>query len=354
MRIGIDVRKITDYGIGTHIRNVVLPAAVLMPEHEFFLYFDPNDSIDRDPVFHWIEEVAGKYSIREHFSLSRKAKMNRIDLFHAPHYTLPIFLRCPSVVTIHDLIHIRFHQYFPAWKVQAAKFVIRNGAKKAHRIITVSQTTRNDLLDWMPSLESKVQVLYNRLEQECFDPVPGIDPGSLGIAKEFILYVGNFKKHKGIDTLIDAYSRDPCLPQLVLVGSGSDMDYDLGERILNIRNVRMLGFAGADILRALYSRALLFVFPSRYEGFGYPPLEAMAAGCPVLSSDAPALKEILGDAAEFFRCGDAEELLAKLQSLLSDGVRRRALTESGAMQARKFATDESSRKIVELWERWAR
>ncbi|MGH9858243.1 MAG: glycosyltransferase family 4 protein, partial [Acidobacteriota bacterium] len=222
-------------------------------------------------------------------------------------------------------------------------------AKKAHRIITVSQTTRNDLLDWMPSLESKVQVIYNRLDQDCFEPAPAIDPGSLGIAKEFILYVGNFKKHKGLDTLIDAYSKDTRLPQLVLVGSGSNMDHDLSERILSIRNLRMLGFAGPEILRALYSRALLFVFPSRYEGFGYPPLEAMAAGCPVLSSDAPAMKEILGDGAEFFRCGDAEELLAKLQSLLSDGVRRQALTESGALQARKFATDESSRKIVELW-----
>ncbi|HMD81447.1 MAG TPA: glycosyltransferase family 1 protein [Anaerolineales bacterium] len=349
MKIGIDVRKITDYGIGTHIRNVVLPSARMVPDHQFFLYYDPRDSFERDPAFHWVEEPAAKYSIREHLSLAKKAKKNRIDLFHAPHYTLPFFLNTPSIVTIHDLIHLKFPHYFPAWKVQAAKYVIRNAAKKSRSIITVSETTRTDLLNWMPFLEPKVNVIYNRLTEDCFQQDSSIDLRSLGIANEFILYVGNFKKHKGIDTLIDAYRRDSGLPSLVLVGSGHNMDHDLSKEILNMRNVRMFGFAGSQILRALYSRALLFVFPSRYEGFGYPPLEAMAAGCPVLSSDAPAMKEVLGNAAEFFECGNAEDLLVKLKSLLMQESRRKMYSDSGALQARRFSSDESSRKIVRLW-----
>jgi glycosyltransferase involved in cell wall biosynthesis len=353
MKIGIDVRKISDYGIGTHIRNVVLPAASMMPQHQFFLYYDPHNATDQNPDYHWIEERAGKYSIREHFSLARKAKMNRIDLFHAPHYTLPLFLRSPAVVTIHDLIHLKFEHYFPAWKVHAAKYLIRKSATKSRKIITVSETTLNDLLDWIPSLEGKVEVIYNRLSEVCFEESSGTDVRSLGIGEEFILYVGNFKKHKGIDILLDAFSRNSGLPPLILVGSGHDLEHDLSERILGMRNVRLLGFAGQKILRALYSRALLFVFPSRYEGFGYPPLEAMAAGCAVLSSDAPAMKEVLGDAAEFFESGNPEDLLAKTEMLLSDQVLRNKLRQAGVLQARKFATDQSSRKIVELWERCA-
>ena len=353
MKIGIDARKITDYGIGTHIRNVVIPAAIQSTQHEFFFYHDPADEIAEvyraHPSFRWIQEPASKYSIREHVSLAQKAKEQGIDLFHSPHYTLPLALRCPSIVTIHDLIHFKFSQYFPAWKVKAAQFVMKKASQKAQTILTVSETTRTDLLEWLPEVESKTKVIYNRLTEDWFQPAIEIDPGSLGIAKEFLLYVGNFKKHKGIESLIEAYRRGNGLPQLVLVGQGHHADHDLTESILNTHGVRLLGWAEPEMLRALYSRALIFVFPSLYEGFGYPPLEAMAAGCPVLSSDAPAMKEVLGDAAEFFQRGNSEDLLQKLEGLLQDSARRLTLMRSGAVQARKFATEESIAKLAKEW-----
>ncbi|MCI0416381.1 glycosyltransferase family 4 protein [bacterium] len=351
MRIGIDVRKIADYGIGTHIRNVVLPAASLAQGHEFIFYYDPSNTIDVRPSFRWIEEPSGKYSVWEHFSLARKAKANGVQLFHSPHYTLPLMVDCPSIVTIHDVIHLKFPEYFPGWKVQAAKYVMKQAAQKARRIIAVSETTRKDLLQWFPGIAEKIRIIYNRLPQEWFQPPPAIDLNHLGIPADFLLYVGNFKKHKGIETLIQAYSRRANLPPLVLVGQGHQMDHELSARILSTPNVRLLGFADAKFLRKLYAQALLFVFPSLYEGFGYPPLEAMASGCCVLSSDAPAMKEVLGSAAEFFERGNAEELLSKIQLLLSDGERRNALRNSGLQQAKKFATDESPRRLLEEWNR---
>ncbi len=356
VKIGIDVRKISDYGIGTHIRNVVLAAADLAPQHEFICYYDPLDAAamrfiapDAGTSFRWVEEPAAKYSIQEHISLARKARKERIGLFHSPHYTLPLFLNCPSIVTIHDLIHFKFQEYFPAWKVQAAKYVIRKATQKARCVIAVSQTTRRDLIDWMPALEPKIKVLYNRLSDEWFQPPPSIDLRSLGIGDEFLLYVGNFKKHKGIDTLVAAYRQGVGLPPLVLVGQNHHLDHELSQEILNTPNLRLLGFAEPNLLRALYSKALVFLFPSRYEGFGYPPLEAMAAGCPVLSSDAPAMKEILDNAAVFFEVGNAEDLLSKLREILSAGDRRKSLIRTGISQAKKFATDESPRKLVEEW-----
>src|SRR5262245_57994077 len=123
MKIGIDIRKIADYGIGTHIKNVVLAAAEIAPQHEFYFYYDPSNTIETNPRFHLEPEPAAKYSLREHFSLAQKARANQIDLFHSPHYTLPLRLEGRSIVTIHDLIHLKFQEYFPAWKVQAAKYV---------------------------------------------------------------------------------------------------------------------------------------------------------------------------------------------------------------------------------------
>jgi glycosyltransferase involved in cell wall biosynthesis len=148
---------------------------------------------------------------------------------------------------------------------------------------------------------------------------------------------------------MDAYSRQKDLPFLVLIGQNHDLDHGLSERILNTPNVRLLGFARKEFLHSLYSKAMLFVFPSRYEGFGYPPLEAMACGCPVLSSDAPAMKEILGNAAEFFASGNVEDLLCRLVQMCADETKRRNRTSMGREQASKFCTEESLKKLQEIW-----
>jgi glycosyltransferase involved in cell wall biosynthesis len=349
MKIGIDIRKIADYGIGTHIKNVVLGAAQIARQHEFYFYYDPSNPIDLDPEFHLEAEPAEKYSLREHFSLAQKAKSNQIDLFHSPHYTLPLRLDCRSIVTIHDMIHLKFQEYFPAWKVQAAKYVLRRAAQKSEKIIVVSKTTRADLTEWMPELESKITVIYNRLSSGWFQPPPKLDLAKAGIPRDFILYVGNFKKHKGIETLIQAFASKSNLPPLVLAGQNHDAEHELTEKILSMPNVRLLGFASGDFLRALYCNAMFLVFPSLYEGFGYPPLEAMASGCPVLSSDAPAMKEVLGDFAEYFDRGNSEDLLSRIEKFCTDSQRRKSLSESGRDHARKYTSEEPLKKILELW-----
>jgi glycosyltransferase involved in cell wall biosynthesis len=350
MRIGIDIRKLNDYGIGTHIRNVVLRAAELAPQHHFVLYHDPTNIVEYDARNFTLQpEAAGKYSLREHISLGRRVGKNRIDFFHSPHYTFPLFANCRGIVTIHDLIHFKYEEHFPSWKVQAAKFVMRQAARKATTIVTVSETTKRDLLDWMPDVETKVKVVYNRISDEWFDPAPEIHLEAVGIPKDFLLYVGNFKKHKGIGTLIEAYRRAQDFPALVLVGQGTHVDHELSEKIFSTPGVRLLGFASSSLLRKMYSNAQVFVFPSFYEGFGYPPLEAMAGGSPVVSSDAPAMKEVLGDAAEFFERGNADHLLTKLKSILSDSERRKSLIQLGKQQAKKFATDESPHRLIEEW-----
>src|SRR5262249_48952324 len=281
-----------------------------------FLYCDPSDQQANNGHFTWIPESSGKYSVSEHFTLARKAAEMNIDVFHSPHYTLPLRLKCRSIVTIHDLIHLKFPQYFPGWKVKAAKFVMNQAIKKADVILSVSETTKSDILDLFPGAKDKIEIVYNRLSNEWQNDAAKIRLSDLGIDSEFLLYVGNFKLHKSIDTLVNAYLQLKSPPRLVLVGNTGAMDSGLLETVSRNPIIRLFGYAQHDLLRSLYSGTMLFIFPSLYEGFGYPPLEAMACGAPVLSSDAPALKEILGEDAEFFERGNAEMLAKKMHMLI--------------------------------------
>lgn len=349
MNIGIDTRKIRDYGIGTHIRNVILYAAGRDPANHYFLFCDPSDFQQPAKNFVWISDESPKYSLTEHFSLAKKATQQKLDVFHSPHFTLPFRLKEKAIVTIHDLIHLKFRHLFPRWKVKAAEFVIQKAIRKAEVILAVSQTTRNDILQFFPQAEGKVQVLYNRLSQEWRVPENGYDVASLGLSNDYLLYVGNFKKHKGLNTLIQAYRKLKEAPPLVLVGKSAGMDQDLSDAIFSDPRIRVFGFADGKLLRSLYANALLFVFPSLYEGFGYPPLEAMSCGAPVLSSDAPALKEVLQNAAEYFERGNVEELTHKLESLISDRMRQSSLKEAGKVRSGLFMTDESPDKLLEIY-----
>jgi glycosyltransferase involved in cell wall biosynthesis len=349
MRIGIDVRKLNDYGIGTHIRNVVLPAARLATSDQFYLYCDPKDAVSDNGHFTWVPEESSKYSIREQFALSRKAGKQRIDLFHSPHYTLPLRLGCRSIVTIHDLIHLKFASYYPYWKVKAAGFVLKRAVSRAELVLTVSNASKQDILEFFPEAGNKLEVLYNRLSEEWLRPSPSVDIRNLGIPSDFLLYIGNFKKHKGIATLLQAYRRLKDPPALVLAGNRGGIDSDLLAQIFSLPHVRLLGFAEGDLLRKLYADAMLFVFPSLYEGFGYPPLEAMASGTPVLSSDAPALKEVLGDAAEFFQRNNSEDLEEKLMKLLEKEEMREKLREAGRQRAKLFTSEDSPRRLLQIY-----
>lgn len=354
MNIGIDVRKLRDYGIGAHIQNVVLHAAKQDLADRFFLYCDPRDRGKDNGHLMWIAEPSEKYSLKEHFTLARKASRQGIDLFHSPHFTLPMWLECKSIVTIHDLIHLKFREYFPIWKVKAAEVVLKKALRKADIVITVSRTSRNDILNFFPEAEGKIEVLYNRLSEEWSEPAPPFNLKALGIEKEFLLYVGNFKKHKDIRTLLDAFQRIEAGPQLVLVGNTAGEDTELYEKIFANPRVRLLGYAEGSLLRALYSNAMLFIFPSLYEGFGYPPLEAMACGAPVLSSDAPALKEVLADGADYFPAGNTEALAEKISFLIQDSVRLKTFSEIGRKRAREFQTEVSPHHLLNIYKRLSR
>jgi glycosyltransferase involved in cell wall biosynthesis len=290
--------------------------------------------------------------LREHYSLARNAKDQGVNLFHSPHYTLPLALKTKSIVTVHDLIQFKFPEFYAAWKVRAGSFVLKRALEKADLILTVSQTSKKDIIEFYPFTESKTEVIYNRLSPEWLKPTAPLDLSSLGIEKDFILYIGNFKRHKGVETLVDAFRQLKDPPQLVLAGKSSDTHSELLEKCFATSRVRVLGFAEGKLLHRLYADAMLFVFPSLYEGFGYPPLEAMSCGTPVLCSDAPALCEILGDSVEFFQRGSVESLALKLERLIHDTQKLSLLRSAGPSKAKEYMTDSSPRQLFEIYRRF--
>jgi glycosyltransferase involved in cell wall biosynthesis len=263
-------------------------------------------------------------------------------------------LKKPSIVTVHDLIQYKFPQFYPSWKVRAGSFVLKRALEKADLILTVSQTSRNDIAESYPFADSKMEVIYNRLNPEWMEPAPPLDLSELGIEKNFLLYVGNFKRHKGVETLVDAFRtlKDP--PQLVMVGKSNDTASELIEKCFATPRIRILGFAEGRLLHRLYADSMLFIFPSLYEGFGYPPLEAMSCGTPVLSSDAPALCEILGDSVEFFQRGSVESLSSKLEILIHDTQKLSRLRTTGLNKAKEYMTNKSPHQLLEIYRRFAK
>ena len=307
--IAVDARKLADFGIGTYIRNLIEEFARRDTDHRYVLLVAPDHDLDPgslDDRFRLRVERAPVYSLRGIFSVSRKLRQERVDLFHATHYVVPFGLPCPCVVTVHDIIHLLFPQHLPnRGALMYAQLMLRHAVRSARRVITVSEHSAADLRTRFGIDAPRLQVIENGVEQPFLETTsPGLqarDEAVLhrhGLESGYVLFVGNPKPHKNLDRTLRAFesARTVGLERaLVLVGS-ADTVLDGAPGALQ-SSVRPLGFVPSADLPALYRGACHLVFPSLYEGFGLPALEAMAAGTPVLTSRDSAMAEITGDCA---------------------------------------------------------
>lgn len=364
MRIGIDARKLHDYGIGTYIRNLLRELARLDQQTEFVLLCRANDvELVRalGPNFRPVVETAGNYSIAEQIKVPLALRREGVDLFHAPHYVLPPLVHCRSVVTIHDCIHLMFPQYLPNRAALAyARTSMALAARRATRVLTVSETSKSDIMKFFGTDPSKIDVIYN-----AYDERFGIEPVEEDVVRvreryqlhdEFVLYAGNVKPHKNLERLIDAFQivRSRGLDHLKLVMIGDDISkYAALRRAVHryqLHNyVRFLGYLPEQTLAVMYRLAGVFVFPSLYEGFGLPPLEAMASGTPVVTSNVSSLPEVAGDAAQLVDPHDPEAIADGIYRVLTDVDLRRDLRRRGLARARQFSWGASVRRVREIY-----
>ncbi len=364
MRIGIDARKLHDFGIGTYIRNLLRHLARLDSRTEFVLLCRQADTqalASLGENFRPVAEHAGNYSVAEQFTIPLALRRERVTLFHAPHYILPPLVSCKSVVTIHDCIHLMFPQYLSSrFALAYARTSMAMAARRAARVMTVSESSKRDIMRFFDTDPEKISVIYN-----AYDERFGVEPAEEDVLRvreryqlhdEFVLYAGNVKPHKNLERLIDAFHivRKRGLDHLKLVLIGDEISkYAALRRAVHQHQlhkyVRFLGYLPEETLAVMYRLAGVFVFPSLYEGFGLPPLEAMASGTPVVTSNVSSLPEVAGDAAVLVDPYDPHAIADGIHRVLTDEGVRRDLRQKGLARANQFSWAESVRRIHDIY-----
>ncbi|MEI7891031.1 MAG: glycosyltransferase family 1 protein [bacterium] len=356
MRIGIDARFYGSIGkgLGRYTQRLVEHLEEIDTENSYYIFLRRENFDEYQPKNANFKKVLADYawySFAEQFFFPALLFSFKLDLMHFPHFNVPILYFKRFIITIHDLILLHFPtkrastlQPLVYWiKFRAYKLVIFLGIVRSEKIITVSQFTKNDILSQYNVDEKKIVVTSEACGE--FEIEKAITPAQIlekyAIIKPYLLYVGNAYPHKNLEKLIAAFC-EICKEKkdlsLVLVGK-DDYFYDrLKQQVEEnkIANVIFPGFIDDLHLNAVYAQAELYVFPSLYEGFGLPPLEAMKNGSAVVSSDSTCLPEILGDAAYFVDTSDEDKIATGVLAVLSDDNLRKKLIEKGYLQVGKY------------------
>lgn len=343
-------------GIGTYIRSVVPRIVRLRPEWQFALIGPEVRMWDMDGIslsnVTIIPCAAPIYSLREQVAVLRCIPQ-RTDLFWSPHYDIPVTYRGRMLVTVHDVLHLAMPQYARGVLKQTyARAMFWAVRRHARGVICVSDFTAAELQRVTPPSLQIVRRVYDGVEDSWFHVPDTVRPH----ARPYLLYVGNVKPHKNLHALIHAFRlvKDGVAEDLVIVGkrdgfiagdSGiSDCARDLGDRIV------FTGYVSDDLLRQYVAHATALVFPSLYEGFGLPPLEAMATGCPVLASNAASIPEVCGDAALYCDARNTDGLVAGMLRIVHDAELREYLVRLGRERASLFSWDRCANETIKIIE----
>ena len=262
---------------------------------------------------------------------------------------LPFFLRKPKgnlIVTVHDIIPILYPQYHPLKRALYFKYFLKPLLKKADKIISVSEATKKDLVGKLNIEERKIKVIHLGVSEK-FKPTEDISVlKKYGINKNYIFFLGTIEPRKNVQRLIEAYNKLECEDKLVIAGGKG-----WGEEVTsNNENIVFTSYVDEKDLPALYSHATLFVYPSLYEGFGLPVLEAMACGTPVITSNISSLQEVSGNAAVLCDPMNVEDIKDKIRLVLDDNQLQESLRVKGLERATKFNWEKCARETEKVYE----
>ena len=366
MKIGIDIRELEKgrmTGIGRFLRNFITYASRERPTHQFLLYGNQRSETELagDNVILRIREE-GLTQWWDQVLLPTMANDDGVDVFFSPYIKGPIRVRCPLVVTIHDLMDLVFPEY-GGGRLSTALFktMATRVGRRADLILADSQYSASDIARLLGLEQTKIQVLPIGLEERYrpLDDSRELDEVKkrYGIDAPYIYYLGNFKPHKNVQALIGAYARlETGLRDRFTLVIGGREDRWFSERQnlvakLGVADrVRFIGQVDEADMPGLYSGAELFVFPSIYEGFGLPPLEAMACGTPVLCSNRTSLPEVVGDAGRIVDPEDRVAFTRALADLLGSPDELDRLAKAGLAQAHLFRADAICERQMQLLE----
>jgi len=362
--IAIDARKLSDFGIGTYTRNLIASLGELDQENQYVLFVgqqDIQELPDLPENFRAVVERSPSYSVRELVALSWRLFRLRLDLYHSTHYVLPAVVPCRAVVTIHDIIHLLYPEFLPsALAFFYAQRMIRRSLSRGDRIIAVSQNTKTDLMDYFKVDGRKIRVVYSgvtdRYRQRLAAAEIAARQEEFGINRPYLLFVGNPKPHKNLDNVVKAYARAREIYEfdadLVCIGDREGMEFKIRQRAEQMGltdRIRLVGHVPEEALPALYQGATLFVFPTLYEGFGLPVIEAMASGVPVITSNTSALREIAEGYGHLVNPLDVDEIARAIAQCMADQEHRESLAKLGLKRADDFQWSRTAEKTLEIY-----
>ena len=362
----------TEFGVGTYIRNVVRTLGRLDHETTYFLIGSPAKVKEigfLPPNFHTLPLAEPERSLKSFWEFRTIVQRLQCDLVHIPNlFSVPRALPCPYVMTVHDMLeHLsRARQqtgFWGAWHMQWTKRVLRG----ATRIFAVSNFTKIEIEKLFGIPPGRIEVVYNAIDERfLYGHASAADRQVIAeryqVTYPFLLYAGRISPHKNVVRMIEAFSalkteleKDHAFPDLKLIIIGDDVSGNPDLRRTVVRSgvqhdVRFLGFVPIEVLRTFYDQAKIFVFPSMYEGFGLPPLEAMAHGTPVVTSNVSSLPEVVGNAAVLVHPENVFEIMRALHRVLLDQPLREKMKERSYRQAAKFSWEKSVRRILECYQ----
>lgn len=362
----LDIRTATAHfpGIGRYAVNLARAMGPLLKQEEnLILLRDPTQPSPWD-----LTQLAGErvkvvdapcspFSLRQQWAIPRILRRLRADLYHTPYYLMPYRPGVPTILTVNDVIPLLFPEHVSVRARWLFRWTMALALRSATHVIAISRTTQGDLQTAFRIVSERVTVIPDAPDP-VFYPRSAAETESVrrkyNLPEKFVLYVGSNKPHKNLVRLMEAWSRLTSHGSrftLAIAGVWDPRypDARLRAERLGLRNVRWLGPVPEADLPALYTAATLFVFPSLYEGFGLPVLEAMACGVPVICSDTSSLPEVVGNAALLVDPADGQALASAIAGLLGDEARREAMKAKGLQQAAGFSWERTAAMTLGIY-----
>jgi glycosyltransferase involved in cell wall biosynthesis len=351
-RIGVNALYLIPGGVGgteIYLRRLLEALATVDPNNEYFVFtnLETDDLVPRNSNFHRIRQaVRARFRpgriLWEQTMLPIAALRYKLDVLFNPGFTAPFLAPCACVTVFHDLQHNRHPEHFRWFDLPFWKLLLWASAHRSRQLIAVSEATRDDLVRVYRLPPGRISVVHHGVEADFFT----LDRTRTG---PFVLCVSTLHPHKNLDRLIRAYARRKRDWRLTIIGMrgffAEALDLLIAE--LGVKDsVQLTGWIPRDELLQLYARAHAFVYPSTFEGFGMPVLEAMAAGIPVACSDIPPLREVAGDAVLFFDPQKEDAISIALDRVLTEAPLRAQLTEAGPKRARQFTWEKAARETL--------
>lgn len=352
-RIGVNALYLIPGGVGgteIYLRELLAALATIDTVNDYFVFTNletGQDLTPRQANFHWKQQAVHATRrphriLWEQTVLPLEASRYRLDVMFNPGFTAPLLAPCAAVTTFHDLQHKRYPEYFRWFDLPFWKFLLWAAAHRSKRLIAVSEATRTDLLHFYKRRPERIVVIPHGVNPEFFT----LDRSK---TEPYLLCVSTLHVHKNIERLVRAYASKPRAEKLVLAGLRGFRTPEIEALIAELGvgdRVTIPGWLPRAELMQLYARAHAFIYPSTFEGFGMPILEAMAAAIPVACSDIPVLREVAGEAALFFDPLEEGAIAAGLDRITADVELRSKLATAGPERARPFTWQKTAEKTL--------